>query len=76
MIKEHDRIMLTTDLPDYGLKTGDIGTIVLVHTKNKGFEVEFVSLDGKTVAVISLLSNQVPPIGQRESAHARPFATA
>ncbi|MBE2225382.1 MAG: DUF4926 domain-containing protein [Anaerolineae bacterium] len=76
MIKEHDRIILTTDLPDYGLKIGDIGTIVLVHAKSKGFEVEFVSLDGETVAVVSLLTNQVRPIGQREIAHARPFATA
>ena len=73
MIQELDRIILTTDLPEQGLKTGDIGTVVLVHEKNNGFEVEFVSLDGETIAVISLFAHQVRPIGQREIAHARPL---
>jgi hypothetical protein len=73
MIQELDRIILTTDLPEHGLKTGDIGTVVLVHEKSKGFEVEFVSLDGETVAVVSLYAHQVRPIGRREIAHARPL---
>ena len=73
MIQELDRVILTTDMPEYRLKKGDIGTVVLVHGQNEGFEVEFVSLDGETVAVISLYANQVRPIGRREIAHARPL---
>ncbi len=73
MIQELDRIILNIDLPEYDLKMGDIGTVVLVHEKSKGFEVEFVSLDGETVAVVSLFAHQVRPIGQREIAHARPL---
>ncbi len=46
MIQELDRVILTTDMPEYHLKKGDIGTVVLVHGKNEGFEAEFVSLDG------------------------------
>jgi hypothetical protein len=73
MIEELDRVILTVDLPVYGLRAGDIGTIVLVHDGSKGFEVEFVSLDGETVAVTSLFAYQVRSIGQREIAHARPL---
>ena len=75
MAKELESVVLTTDLPEYGLQQGDIGTIVLVHGDRKGYEVEFMTLDGETVAVISLLPSQVRPIGRREIAHARPVTT-
>ncbi len=71
MIKELDSVVLTTDLPEHGLKQGDVGTVVLIHQDGKGYEVEFVTLDGETVAVVSLLPVQVRPIGRREIAHAR-----
>lgn len=74
MIKELDRVILRSDLPEHSLKKGDIGTVVLVHGLGKGYEVEFVSLDGETVAVVSLLEREVRPIGRREIAHARPLA--
>jgi len=70
MIKELDTIVLTTDLPEYGLSTGDLGTVVLVH-KHGGYEVEFITLDGETIAVVSLSPTQVRPVGHREIAHAR-----
>jgi hypothetical protein len=31
MIKEHDCVVLTTDLPAEGLTAGDIGTVVHIH---------------------------------------------
>ena len=52
MIKELDQIVLTEDLPEYGLRAGDVGTVVLVHQEGKGYEVEFVALDGETLAVV------------------------
>ena len=70
MIKELDTIVLTSDLPKFGLRAGDLGTVVLVH-QHGGYEVEFVTLDGETVAVISLTPEQVRPVGHREIAHAR-----
>ena len=76
MIKELDRIVLKSDLPEHSLKSGDIGTVVLVHGNGDGYEVEFVSLDGETVAVVSLYADQVRPIGRGEIAHARPLASA
>jgi hypothetical protein len=71
MIQELDSVVLTTNLPEYGLEQGDIGAVVLVHRDEKGYEVEFVTLDGETVAVVSLFPSQVRPIGRGEIAHAR-----
>lgn len=71
MIQELERIVLTADLPEYGLKHGDIGTVVLVHRGGKGYEVEFMALDG--VAVVSLFPSQIRPLGHREIANARPI---
>ena len=71
MIKELDNVVLNADLPEHGLERGDIGTVVLIHGDGKGYEVEFVSLDGETMAVVSLLPSQVRPIGRREIAHSR-----
>lgn len=71
MIKELDSVVLACDLPEHGLKRGDVGTVVLVHPGG-GYEVEFMTLDGETLAVISLREDQLRPIGRREIAHARP----
>lgn len=70
MIDELDQIVLEADLPEFGLQRGDVGTVVLVHG-SKGFEVEFMTLDGETVAVVSLDADQVRAIGRGEIAHAR-----
>jgi hypothetical protein len=74
MIAELDRVVLTAELAEHGLEAGDIGTVVLVHRDNRGYEVEFVTLDGETVAVVSLLPAQLRPVGPREIAQARVLA--
>lgn len=74
MIKELDDIVLACDLPQYGLSAGDIGTAVLVHRGEKGYEVEFTSLDGDTIAVLTLMPDQVRPAHAGEIAHARELA--
>ncbi len=70
MLDELTVVALTEDLPHLGLLAGDLGTIVLVHT-DRGYEVEFLTLSGETVAVTSLESRQVRPVGKREVAQAR-----
>jgi hypothetical protein len=70
MLKELDRAVLTVDLPEHGLQAGDLGTVVLDH-QGRGYEVEFLTLDGETLAVVSLTSNQVRPIRTGEIAQAR-----
>jgi len=79
MIAELDRVILTGDLPEYGLKAGDIGTVVLIHGEGEGYEVEFTALDGETLAVTSVLAAQVRPVLPHEIPHARriePVSTA
>jgi hypothetical protein len=75
MIKELDTVALTEDLPGQGLKAGDIGTVVLLHGQ-AGYEVEFMTLDGERIAVVSLTPRQVRPVGRREIAQARLVETA
>ena len=75
MPSEHQNVVLARDLPEYGLKSGDVGTIVLVHPTG-GYEVEFMTLDGETVAVTSLRKEEVRPIARREIAHAREIAAS
>ena len=70
MIRELDSVVLACDLPEHGLKRGDVGTVALVHA-GAGYEVEFMTLDGETLAVVSLRDEQLRPIGRREIAHAR-----
>lgn len=70
MIRELDSVILTVDLPEHGLRKGDVGAVVLLH-RGGGYEVEFITLSGETVAVVSLSKEQVRPVGRREIAQAR-----
>ena len=76
MIEELESVVLTTDMPERGLLTGDIGTVVLVHQQGQGYTVEFVTLGGATVAVVTLPAEQVRPIRANEIAHAREVIAA
>jgi hypothetical protein len=76
VIRELDRVVLTTPLPALGLEAGDLGTVVLVHEGGRGFEVEFVTLGGDTLAVTTLMANDVRPVDRNEIAHARPVPAA
>jgi uncharacterized protein DUF4926 len=67
MIKEHDCVVLTQDLPDGGLKAGDIGTVVHIHENGAAYEVEFMTLAGETICVATLLAIQVRPIARGTS---------
>ena len=76
MIKELDLAALAVDLPAHGLVAGDIGTVVMVHGKGEGYEVEFMTSDGETIAVLSLEANKVRPLAGHEVLHARELTTA
>ena len=79
MIKELDVVALTRDLPEQGLVAGDLGTVVFDYEASDpgpAYEVEFVALDGKTLALLTLPADAVRPIRPREIPHARPVASA
>jgi hypothetical protein len=73
---ELDQAMLLTDLPDHGLRAGDVGVVVGVYGDGEAYEIEFLTADGDTVAVETLPAAQVTPLAGRRILHARPFATA
>jgi hypothetical protein len=64
-------VVLTEDIPEHGLRTGDIGTVLLIHQNGAGYELEFMTLDGEPIAIISVFAHQVRPIQPKEIAHVR-----
>jgi hypothetical protein len=71
MLKEHDRVVLTTPVVEEGLAAGDVGTIVHIYADEKAYEVEFVALDGHTTAVATLEAGQVRAVTARDMTHSR-----
>ena len=74
MIQEHDCIVLTQNLPDEGLRAGDVGTVVHIHQGGAAYEVEFVTLTGQTVAVATVRASQLRPVNRRDLSHVRELA--
>lgn len=74
MIHEHERIVLKSPVIAEGLEAGDVGTVVHAYADGSAYEVEFVTLEGKTAAVVTLEASQVRPVGGREIPHARELA--
>jgi len=76
MIKEHDRVVLTTPVPAEGLEDGDVGTVVHLYKDGEAYEVEFLTLDGRTAAVTTLESSQVRAVTARDITHTRELTPA
>ena len=56
-----DTIVLDRDVPDRGLRRGDLGAVVEVYEPD-GLEVEFVTASGRTVALATLNARDVRPV--------------
>jgi Domain of unknown function (DUF4926) len=74
VIEELDCVVLTRDIPEKKLKAGDVGTVVMVYKNGEAFEVEFITLDGDTFALATLMAADVRPARGLEIAHAREVA--
>jgi hypothetical protein len=59
-----DVVALTTDVPQYNLRRGEIGAVVECYPEN-AFEVEFVAQDGYTYALVTLRGDQLIPLRQK-----------
>jgi uncharacterized protein DUF4926 len=71
MIHELDTIVLTHDIEAHSLKQGDLGAVVHCYDDGRAFEVEFVTADGRTVALLTLTSADIRPMESREILHVR-----
>ena len=76
MINELDTVVLTRDLPEHGLETGDVGAVVHIYPgAAASFEVEFVSAEGRTLALVTLPASDLRPMAGPEILHARRLAS-
>ncbi len=70
-MNELDLVVLTRDIEEFKLKSGDIGTIVHNYKDKAGFEVEFSTAGGKTISVLTLTASDIRPFSADEILHSR-----
>ena len=75
-LDELSTVVLTRDIPEYGLRAGDVGAVVHRYADGLAYEVEFVSGEGRTVAVLTLTESDLRPMAEREILHARRLVPA
>lgn len=73
MYQGHELVVLTRDVPTEGLNTGDVGTVVGRYG-NGGYEVEFATADGHTLAVVTLGESDIRLRASSEILHVRGVA--
>lgn len=73
-MKEIDVAVLTREIPEHGLQIGDIGIIVHSYSDGEAYEVEFVTAEGKTVAILTLSGEDIRSMTEREILLARNLA--
>jgi hypothetical protein len=71
MLTEHERAILTTDIPEHHLKAGDLGIVVHVYEDGKAYEVEFFTANGQTYDVVMVAAGQVRAAQPQELLHVR-----
>lgn len=71
MIELFKEAVLLINLPNIGLEKGDVGVVVEIYGNYEGYEVEFMTKEGRTVAVETLLAGQVRAIGTKDLWHVR-----
>ena len=59
MFQEHSQVVLNCPVPALGLEPGDIGVVVHVHAGGVAYEVEFLTLDDRTIGVQTLTAEQL-----------------
>jgi hypothetical protein len=70
--KQLDTVVLDRDLPNHGLRRGDLGVVVEVYEPD-GLDVEFVTASGKTEALVTLKVADVRAVEDGDLIAVRPF---
>ena len=60
-----DTVVLRRDMPEHGLRAGDLGAVVEVYGQD-GLEDEFVQASGRTKALVTLRSRDLRSVTQRD----------
>lgn len=77
MIPEHAHAVLTHDIPELGLKAGDVGVVVHVHRPDgaaqpEGYMLEIFTVDGDSIDEVSVPASAVRRTLPTDRLHARP----
>ena len=60
-----DTVVLNRDMPEHGLRAGDLGAVVEVYGEH-GLEVEFVQASGQTKALVTLKTDDVREVSAKD----------
>lgn len=71
--EELDTVVLVRDVPEHGLRSGDLGAVVETHPPDM-LEVEFVTASGRTTALVSLKTSEVRAIADTDLVAVRTIA--
>lgn len=74
MIEELDTVVLIRDVQEHGLRQGDVGAVVHCYRSGSAYEVEFVTGEGRTVAVLTLEAKDIRAMRSDEILHVRQVA--
>jgi hypothetical protein len=73
------QVALRIDLPQDGLRQGDVATIVEEHPgkpgQEHGYSLEVFNAVGETIAVVTVRESQIEPLTDHEVLHVRQLDT-
>jgi hypothetical protein len=79
-IREHDTVVLSADIPEYRLVTGDTAVVVDIghdaQGRTTGFVLEVFAADGTSLDVVSVGPDAIRPARSDEIPSVRRVATA
>jgi hypothetical protein len=70
--KQLDTVVLDRDVPESGLRKGDLGAVVQTYEPD-GLEVEFVTASGRTQALVTLRLADVRAVMDEDLVSVRPL---
>ena len=74
------RVALNTDLQQYGLRSGDVATVVEYHPgqpgQEPGYSLEVFNALGDTIAVVTVRESQIEPLTSTKILNARQLVAA
>lgn len=62
---ELDPVVLRRDVPERGLRAGDLGAVVEIYGEH-GLEVEFLQASGQTKALVTLTATDVRAVAAND----------
>ncbi len=68
-------VVLLRDISEHSLIAGDVGTVVHAYPNDDAYEVEFVTGLGTTIAVLTLMPDDIRPVAS-EILHVRSIPKA